>query len=55
MTNLELVDPKHPALHTKAVLDPFEDNKIDWEETEQSMFYLMDRFMGVGLASSQVG
>ena len=55
MTNLELVDPKHPALHTKAVLDPFEDNTIDWEDTEQSMFYLMDRFMGVGLASSQVG
>ena len=55
MTNLELVDPKHPALHTKAVLDPFEDNTIDWEDTEQSMFYLMDRFMGVGLASPQVG
>jgi peptide deformylase len=55
MTNLELVDPKHPALHTKAVLDPFEDNTIDWEDTEQSMFYLMDRFMRVGLASSQVG
>ena len=55
MTNLELVDPKHPALHIKAVLDPFENNTIDWEETEQSMFYLMDRFMGVGLASPQVG
>ena len=52
---INLVDPKHPALHTKAVLDPFENNTIDWEETEQKMFQLMKDRFGIGLASPQCG
>ena len=52
---LDLVQPKHPALHIKAILDPFENNTIDWEEREQEMFDLMDKRMGVGLASPQLG
>ena len=56
MINLELVDPRHPALHTPAVVDPFDSRvDVDWDETEQAMFTLMERRMGIGLASPQVG
>ena len=50
----ELVDPKHPALHTAATLDPFSAG-IDWVEREQQMFRLMTDQLGVGLAAPQVG
>lgn len=50
----ELVEPKHPALHKKADLDPFTGN-IDWEEREKEMIQLMYDRIGIGLACPQVG
>jgi len=50
----ELVEPKHPALHKKADLDPFTGN-IDWEEREKEMIQLMYDRIGIGLACTQVG
>lgn len=50
----ELVEPKHPALHKKADLDPFSGN-IDWEEREKEMIQLMYDKLGIGLACPQVG
>ena len=37
---MKLVDPKHPALHTVANINPF-DTDIDWAEHEQEMFKIM--------------
>ena len=54
MAKLELVDPKHPALHTRSELNPF-DSDTDWEKFELEMFELMERRMGVGLANQQIG
>jgi len=51
----ELVDPKHPALHTKATLNPFASDSIDWKEREQAMFTIMHDSLGIGLASPQCG
>lgn len=50
----ELVEPKHPALHTKSNLDPFTGN-IDWVEREKEMIQLMYDKLGIGLAAPQVG
>jgi len=50
----KLVEPKHPALHKKANLDPFSGD-IDWAEREQEMFKLMHDSFGIGLACPQVG
>lgn len=50
----ELVEPRHPALHSKANLDPFTGN-IDWVEREKEMIQLMYDKLGIGLASPQVG
>lgn len=50
----ELVEPKHPALHTIASVDPFSAD-IDWGEREAEMFKLMDDKFGVGLSSPQIG
>lgn len=50
----ELVEPKHPALHKKADLDPFSGN-IDWVEREKEMIQLMYDKLGIGLACPQVG
>jgi peptide deformylase len=50
----ELVEPKHPALHTKATLDPFESD-VDWVERQQAMFQIMHENIGIGLASPQCG
>lgn len=50
----ELVDPKHPALHTRAFLDPFASD-VDWNEREQQMIQLMHDNMGMGLAAPQTG
>lgn len=52
--NCELVEPKHPALHTAASVDPFS-GSIDWHEREKEMFQLMDNNLGVGLSAPQVG
>lgn len=51
---MKLVEPKHPALHTEANINPFETD-IDWEYREQEMFQLMHDKIGIGLASPQVG
>lgn len=50
----ELVDPRDPALHRTATVDPFSGN-VDWAEREQEMFNLMHQKLGVGLAAPQVG
>ena len=50
----ELVEPKHPALHTKADINPF-DLKEDWEAREQELFKLMHDRIGIGLAAPQIG
>lgn len=50
----ELVEPKHPALHKRASVDPFSGN-IDWVEREKEMLSLMHGNFGVGLAAPQVG
>lgn len=52
--NCELVEPKHPALHKMANLDPFSSD-INWAEREQEMFKLMHDRIGIGLAAPQVG
>ena len=50
----ELVEPKDPALHTSANIDPF-GKDIDWATREQEMFALMTESVGIGLASPQIG
>lgn len=50
----QLVDPKHPALHTVASIDPFSGD-IDWAEREKEMLALMHNNLGIGLAAPQVG
>lgn len=50
----QLVDPKHPALHTVASIDPFSGD-INWEEREKEMLKLMHDNLGIGLAAPQVG
>ena len=51
---MKLVEPKHPALHTEANINPFETD-IDWAHREQEMFQLMHDKIGIGLASPQLG
>lgn len=50
----ELVEPKHPALHKRANIDPFSSD-INWEEREKEMIQLMYDKLGIGLACPQVG
>lgn len=50
----ELVEPKHPALHSPANIDPFSID-VDWKEREEQMFDLMRTRHGIGLASPQIG
>jgi len=52
--NCELVEPKHPALHSSATVDPFSGN-VDWNVREKEMINLMIANFGIGLASTQVG
>lgn len=52
--NCNLVEPKHPALHTSASIDPFS-GEIDWTVREKEMIELMKNQMGIGLAAPQVG
>ena len=52
--NCELVEPKHPALHKKATLDPFSGDN-NWEDREKEMLELMHSKLGVGLAATQIG
>ena len=50
----EIVNPKHPALHTKATKDPFESD-VNWVERQQAMFQIMHENIGIGLAAPQCG
>lgn len=50
----ELVNPKHPALHKPATLDPFS-GTVDWTEREKDMIALMHENFGIGLAAPQTG
>lgn len=50
----ELVEPKHPALHRSANVDPF-GKDIDWEARQEEMLDLMHDKFGIGLASPQIG
>ena len=52
--NNTLVEPKHPALHNPADIDPLETD-IVWQTVEQEMFQLMRDRMGIGLAAPQLG
>jgi peptide deformylase len=52
--NCELVEPKHPALHRSATVNPFSGN-VDWVLREKQMIQLMHHNMGVGLSATQVG
>lgn len=52
----KLVDPKHPALHNPANIDPFTaPDDADWSKREVDMFELMHNRHGIGLASPQIG
>jgi peptide deformylase len=52
----ELVEPKHPALHKPADIDPFTaPEDTDWSKREVDMFELMHKRHGIGLASPQIG
>jgi len=52
----KLVEPKHPALHTPATIDPFTAPKdANWAQREVDMFKRMHDRMGIGLASPQIG
>ena len=50
----QLVEPKHPALHSVANIDPF-GSDIDWESREKEMLQLMHDKFGIGLACPQIG
>ena len=52
---IKLVEPKNPALHTIASVDPFDDKDANWEEREKEMIQLMKDRFGIGLASPQLG
>ena len=52
--NCKLVEPRHPALHQPANINPFDEN-IDWTIREQEMFKVMHDNIGIGLACPQVG
>lgn len=49
-----LVEPRHPALHTKANIDPF-NSDVDWKVRETEMLAVMVANMGIGLAAPQLG
>ena len=52
----KLVEPKHPALHKPADIDPFTAPKdADWANREVEMFDLMHKKYGIVLASPQIG
>ena len=52
----KLVEPKHPALHKPANIDPFTaPDEADWSQREVDMFELMHNRQGIGLASNQIG
>jgi peptide deformylase len=52
---IQLVDPKNPALHSIASVNPFDDKNADWEKREEEMIQLMKDRFGIGLASPQLG
>jgi len=52
--NNTLVEPKHPALHNPADIDPLETD-IVWQTVEPELFQLMRDRIGIGLAAPQLG
>lgn len=50
----ELVEPRHPALHKSATVDPFS-GSVDWPLREKQMIQLMHDNLGVGLSAPQIG
>lgn len=52
--NCNLVEAKHPALHTEATIDPFSID-ADWIERSFDMLKLMEARFGIGLAAPQIG
>ena len=52
--NKDLVEPKHPALHNEATVNPL-DTDIVWQTVEQEMIQLMHERIGIGLAAPQLG
>ena len=52
----ELVEPRHPALHKPADINPFTaPDDANWAQREVDMFQLMHKRHGIGLASPQIG
>jgi len=52
----KIVEPKHPALHRIADIDPFTaPEDANWAQREVDMFELMRYNHGIGLASPQIG
>lgn len=51
---MKIVEPKHPALHKKADINPF-DLDVDLDAREKEMITLMKEKYGIGLASPQIG
>ena len=52
---IQLVEPRNPALHTVASVNPFDDKDANWEEREKEMIQLMKDRFGIGLAAPQLG
>ena len=52
---IQLVEPKNPALHTIASVNPFDEKDVDWEKRQDEMIQLMKDRFGIGLASPQLG
>ena len=38
---IQLVEPKNPALHTIASVNPFDEKDVDWEKRQDEMIQLM--------------
>ena len=52
---IQLVEPKNPALHTIASVNPFDEKDVDWEKRQDDMIQLMKDRFGIGLAAPQLG
>jgi peptide deformylase len=53
-TQIELVEPKHPAMRQPATVDPFSLD-VNWPQQEERMIELMRSRLGIGLAAPQIG
>ncbi len=53
--NCQLIDPSAPVMNRPAMVDPFVNNDIDWNDRQREMLTLMHEHHGLGLAAPQVG